>query len=1041
MSTRKPSSSEPSERIAALEADLAFYRRLVESSHDVVYSADANGVFTYVSPQVAGYGYAPEDLVGRSFIGVIHPEDRERTLADFRRTLETGEEFPTCFRLICKGGCVVEAEEFGSVLRDGDAVVGLTGVVRDITERKQAETEVRRLNRELERRVMERTADVEAAGKALRASEDRYRNVYDTAPLAFVLWDRECRILDWNRQAARMFGWTRDEVLGRNFLELIVVPYARATVEHLAASLLRGELPSHGINDNLTKSGKVITCEWNNSILRDPGGNIVGAISLALDITERRRSEAALRHSEERLQLLVNNANDLIFRFDLNRGYTFMSPSVKKLLGYSPQDFYNDPLLPVIITHPDDLPELDRILAALIDGAETSINFEARRFHKDGHMVHLEYRCTAVRDDNGIPLWIDGVARDITEHRRAEEALRESERRYRSIYEAIPDPVALYDPASRKLVAVNELLLQQYGYTEDELLQQDISILIPEYESEQFRELLRRNMEQPGPVRSPLHHHRRKDGSRFWVDVTATPIEIAGQALRLAMIRDVTESVRARERIERQVAILANVTDAVAVVDEGRVVSYWGPGAAHMFGCTEQEMLGQRGLDRLLRPDYAPEAVADEILSAVRQHKNWTRTRFPCRDKNGKDMWVAITASALEPKPDEPLRIMVVARDVTGEVQLQERLIRSERLAIIGTLASGVAHELNNLLGGLHGLADLAAGNEKLVPKLIDASRAVAERGGTIAGRLTTFARADEPAEDRKVDIPSIVSSVVTMMEPVLGRRNVRAEEHCKAVPPTWVNEGKMLQVLLNLFVNAYDSIGYDGVISVSVDHDADRDAIRIAVSDTGAGIRPEDVPRLFEPFFTTKREPGPDGAPSHLGLGLPESVSIVRGYGGTMDVESEPGRGATFRVTLPVRSAPTTPGRKAPAAARMPEKGTAMLVVDDDPLMRFWLTEYLESQGYEVVAVATGQEAVAACREGNFAYVFLDVLMPGEMDGPAAHREIQKLRPDIKLIVSTAFGKDSIPEDCIRAAHAVLQKPFGVDDIARAFAGEGSPD
>jgi len=1041
MSARNPSIGELSARIAALEADLDLYRRLVEGAHDIVYSADANGVVTYVSPQIARYGYAPDELVGRPFTAFIHSEDVERTLADFRRSLGTGAEFPTRFRLMCKDGRAVEAEEFGSVIRDGDTVAGLTGVVRDITERTQAEEEIRRLNRELESRVAERTVELDAAGKALRVSEERYRNVYETAPLAFVLWDRECRILDWNRQAERIFGWTRDEVLGRNFMEFIVAPHARPTVADVAASLLGGALPSHNVNDNLTRDGRVITCEWNNSILRGPDGDVVGAMSLALDITERRRAEAALRHNEERLQLLVNNANDIIFRFDLNSGYTFMSPSVKKLLGYSPQDFYNDPLLPLTITHPDELPELDRMLAALVEGTETPINFEARRRHKDGYMVHLEYRCTAVRDQDGVPLWIDGVARDITARRRAEDAMRESERRYRAIYEAIPDPVVFYDPASGHIVAANELLLQQYGYTEDEFLGRDIAILIPENERGEFRQLLRRNQEQPGPVRSPLHRHRRKDGARFWVDVTATPIEIGERALRLAIIRDVTESVRARERIERQAAILANVTDAVAVIDKDRVVSYWGPGAEHMFGYTEREMLGrQRGLDQLLRPDYDPEAVADEVFGAVRQQRTWARARFPCRDRDGKDMWVTLTASALQVGPDEPLRIMFVARDVTGEVRLQERLIRAERLAAVGTLAAGVAHELNNLLGGLRGLADLAAGDRKLVPKLIDASRAVAERGGTIAGRLTTFARADEPAEDRKVDVSSIVGSVVTMMEPLLGPRNIRAEEHCQAVPPTWANEGKILQVLLNLLVNAYDSIGHDGVISVSVEHDPGANAIRIAVSDTGAGIGAEDVPRLFDPFFTTKREPGPEGAPLHLGLGLPESVSIIRGYGGSIDVESEPGRGATFRVTLPVRSAPTAPVRKAPIAARMPKKGTAMLVVDDDLLMRFWLTEHLESRGYEVVAVASGREAVAACRDVRFAYLFLDVLMPGELDGPAARREIQKLRPDIKLIIITAFGRDNIPADCLRAAHAVLQKPFGVDDIARAFAGESTP-
>ncbi len=258
--------------------------------------------------------------------------------------------------------------------------------------------------------------------------------------------------------------------------------------------------------------------------------------------------------------------------------------------------------------------------------------------------------------------------------------------------------------------------------------------------------------------------------------------------------------------------------------------------------------------------------------------------------------------------------------------------------------------------------------------------------------------------------------------------------------PPTCISEGKIFQVLLNLFVNACDSIDQQGIVEVSVDHDTTANELVITVKDTGGGIRPEDVPQLFDPFFTTKRGEGEGDKPSHLGLGLPESRDIVRGYGGDIKVDSVPGQGATFTVRLPVRPTPAGAKPAETAGSAMPEQGTPILVVDDDALMRFWLTRHLEEEGYKVTAVNNGGAAIAACDKASFPYVFLDLLMPGELDGVATLRKIKKTQPDARVIIISAFARDTIPEDCLDAAHAVLKKPFGVSELARAFAGEDTP-
>jgi PAS domain S-box-containing protein len=169
------------------------------------------------------------------------------------------------------------AEITASPLKDseGKIIAGIE-VVRDITEHKLAE-------------------------EALKENEQRYRNVYNTAPLAFVLWDRETRVTDWNNHAEQMFGWTREEIVGQNFFDYIIPESARIYVQEIAKLLLEGKLPSYSINENITKSGRIIVCEWNNSIIRGSSGNVVGVISLALDITERKRAEKEINKKVKEL--------------------------------------------------------------------------------------------------------------------------------------------------------------------------------------------------------------------------------------------------------------------------------------------------------------------------------------------------------------------------------------------------------------------------------------------------------------------------------------------------------------------------------------------------------------------------------------------------------------------------------------------------------------------------------------------------------------------------------------------------------------------
>ena len=283
--------------------------------------------------------------------------------------------------------------------------------------------------------------------ETLRESRERYYGVYKTAPIAFVLWDRACHITDWNRHAEKTFGWSREEALGRNFLDLILPESARASVEDVVTRLLEGLLPSRSINENITKDGSIILCEWNNTIQYDSRGEVAGVLSLALDITERRRAEEELliknqdlkilnaeltatgermmealeklNAKEEQYAFIASNVLDIIAYTDRVGNYKYVSPSCRYVLGYSLEDLKT--IAGYKINHPEDVSRVKGAFASAIKRKGTRLRYETRLRHKDGHYIPFEVfgKIFYDSDDDYSSFLLTG--RDITERKKAEE--------------------------------------------------------------------------------------------------------------------------------------------------------------------------------------------------------------------------------------------------------------------------------------------------------------------------------------------------------------------------------------------------------------------------------------------------------------------------------------------------------------------------------------------------------------------------------------------------------------------------------------------
>ena len=645
-----------------------------------------------------------------------------------------------------------------------------------------------------------------------------------------------------------------------------------------------------------------------------------------------------------------------------------------------------------------------------------------------------------------LMLWVvlEGFHREKARLREANQALRDSEEKFSRIFEGNPDAVLILDPATLQILEANAGFERMLGLTRNECVGRMITEIGCWSDPAGFERI--RAAGQPGSevhgIETPFQH---ANGATLWGEVSLVPVHFGGGTKHLLSIRDVTERYRSAEvladseRLYRE--LLERQGEGFAVADTNERFLFANPRAEQIFGVAPGGLLG-RSLMEFLEPEERRKVEAETRLRTQQKHSTY---ELRIRRLDGEFRTVLVTATPGRLKADEPMSIIGVFRDITEEKLAEaakrireEELHQAQKMDSLGILAGGVAHDFNNMLGGIMGYADLLLAGER-DPRRQEHLRAIilaASRSSELTRKLLAFGRRGKNLVE-SLDLRSMAEECLAMLRPSMSP-DLQIKVNMEDCPPVDGDPAQIHQVLVNLCINAAEAMPERGTLTVSSCGKNLPESwlsglplppgayVELSVMDTGPGMTEEVRQRVFEPFFTTKNASGTAGT----GLGLSTTYGIVQAHRGAITVESSRGRGSTFRVLLPLGVLPPT--EKEPASTSSKGQGLVLLA-EDEPLLRELGASVLESLGYQAVTADDGEEALSAFRERHhqLCAVLLDLKMP-RMAGKEAYIEMRKIDPGVPVIVCTGYGdNEEVQELLTLGARGMLAKPYRIADLA----------
>ena len=732
----------------------------------------------------------------------------------------------------------------------------------------------------------------------------------------------------------------------------------------------------------------------------------------------------------EQSRRVIETSSDAILITDPDRRIAFANSAAHQLFGYP-----RDTLIGMRVA--DTLPPEMRDSVSAFEAAAlggTPQRYETVVLRSTGERRTVSVSTSPLREGNQVTGVVASL-RDVTDERRARDAVARSEARYRNLVETATDAIFTMD-ADGSFTSVNRATCEIAGYAREELLGRRARWLL---DPDEFAEVDRHFQHAlDGRARRYECHLYRKDGDRRLLSMTNTPIFQGTTAIGvLGIARDITADREREEALLRSEAryehLVETAPDAIFTLDvDGRFTSV-NRSFERTCGRPRAELLGVR-FNTILegRQAESAEALFQATLAGRRQ-----RSELRYRDVDGMVRTGSIiTAPVLE--DGRIAGVLGLVRDVTEEKLLSAQLLQREKLAAVGQLVSGVAHELNNPLAGIMAFAQLLESSTAVGPDDRDAIEIIhkeAKRAAKIVSNLLLFARQRDP-ERASTDLNRVILDTLELRRYVLRTQQVEVvTELDPDLPLVWADSFQLQQVVLNLLTNAEHALrSVDDNRRITLTTRRVESRVVASVTDTGAGIPHDALDHIFNPFFTTK------AIGEGTGLGLSISDGIVRQHGGQITVKSTPGYGATFAIELPITTPPTGDGVANAEEELSRAAPRLLLIVDDESSIRRALTRYLEREGHTVDAVATGAEALQLVRDRRYDGILLDLRMP-DQSGDAVYATLLERDPELaeRVVFATGDVESDAARDLLQTAkRPYVSKPFVLPTVAHLLCSVG---
>ncbi len=956
------------------------------------------------------------DVDYAEFLDRIHLDDKDIVDKAWSKALETGD-YDIEHRIVVDGEVKWVHEKAFVNFDDNGIPHDVVGSVQDITKQKEAED-------------------------TLKRSEQKFRSYIENAPNGIFVADANGNYTEVNRAASEITGYSKDELLEMNVVDLIPENYQDKALQQFAGLKKHVRMP---LNIPFKKKNGEIGF-WIVDPIKLDEDTYLG---FASDITKLKEAQEALQKSKERFQLAIEGTEDGLWDWNIETGEVFLSKRYARMLGYEPGEIKHDFETWNNLVHEDDYAKAMKAAQDYIAGKTPKYEIRVRMKTKDGSYRWNKCRGKCLFDENGNPKRFIGFNTDITKQKEAEEKLRQSERKFRLTFDTSPDAINLNRLIDGLYMDINQGFTELTGFTREDVIGKTSADIRIWYDMKDRQELVR-GLKENGYYQNLEAKFRRKDGSVTTALMSARVIELDGEKHIISITRDISERKAAENALRESQKRFEEMTNllpqTVWEADLQGNFTYVNKTGIELMGYKEDFDISRTiNIRDIIAPEDQERAFTN-IKSMLAQNTINSHEYFALK-KNGTKFPILVYSSPII-KDYKPVGIRGITIDMTElkeaekeKERLEKKLRRSQKLETIGTLAGGIAHDFNNILSPIMGYAEMGLLELKPEVSLYDDLKNIldgANRARDLVKQILTFSKQAEK-ERKPLNLSIVLNEAIKLLRSSIPSTIKIRKIIDENVPQISADATQMHQVIMNLCTNAAQAMDKEGGLLTIELKEIDIDSqmvkthvnlernsyIRLTVKDTGIGMDNNTLDRIFEPFFTTKE------VDKGTGMGLSTVYGIIRGHKGEITVYSEPGSGSVFHVYLPTIENNNISQKKEKVAF---QRGTeSVLIIDDEPTITDMTSKFLTRIGYTVETKNSSLYALKEFRKNPDKYDILitDLTMP-EMTGINLAQEVNKLSHSIPILIMTGYS-ESLNNETLKmyGIQKVIEKPINLKALS----------